>query len=482
MSLLASVPGTARFDAGRGCGHAGDGEHGADDGHNDGHIVQFYNDEAFLVGAVGEFLRAGTRAGEPLVMIATQPHRQAFTRWLVNDGVDVEGLTSEGLFVALDAQETLSTFLVDGVPDRDLFQEAIGGVLKRVGARSKTGRTRAYGEMVDCLWRAGHSEAAIRLETMWNDIGRQYSFSLLCAYGMDNFRHERAAGGFAAICGTHSRVVPTERYVSLGDSGSRSREISLLQQRALALKTEIEHREAVERKLRDAIKLRDDFLCVAGHELRTPLTVLRLQLAMLLSPKCGQRDPQTERRLTAVAAQTDRLTNLAERLLDVWQLGDKLTLQRRDVDLSALVHESIDAFVDVAAAADCAVAIAGDANVVGHWDPQRIQQVMQDLLSNAFKFGRGAPVHVRISALPDHAEIVVRDGGMGIATDDQAHVFDRFERRVPTQSFGGLGFGLWIARRVVVAHGGEIRVDSAPGQGATFTVTLPYGAVTPPPS
>ena len=438
------------------------------------HIVQFYEQDTFLVAAVGDYLAAGLQNGEPAVVIATQAHRSAFALYLVERGLDVRAAEQSGLLTMLDASETLRKFMGAGGPDAARFESIVGDVLKATAARSDTGHFRAYGEMVDLLWRDGKRDAAIRLEELWNDIGSRYSFSLLCAYVMRNFDSERDASGFAEVCRTHSHVVPTEKYLFLTDPDSRAREVSILQQRARALESEVEHRRRVETDLREAIKVRDDFLCVAGHELRTPLTVLRLQLASLLTSEGASQTPRTERRLATLATQTERLARLAERLVDAAQLADRLTLNPEAVDLAALVRDVAAGLTDVAGAAGCHLTIQGEATVVGCWDRDRLEQVVQDLLTNAFKFGSGKPVEIIVRAEAAHAEVVVRDGGIGISSDDRERIFDRFERGVPTASFGGLGLGLWIAKRIVAAHGGRIEVESRLGAGATFTIRLPY--------
>jgi len=451
-------------------------EERADHFGHDAHVVQFYEEDRFLVEAVGEFLRESIRAGEPSLVVATAEHRDAFQRYLTANGHDVAQLVEQGRLTMFDAASTVQQLMAGNRPDRQRFREVVGGAAAAAQARSPTGRFRAYGEMVDLLWRGGNPDAAIQLEEMWNELGRDHSFALLCGYAMNNFGGERDADRFADVCRAHSRVVPTERYQSLGDADSRAREVSLLQQRAQALEGEIERRQQVEEELREALRVRDDFLCVAGHELRTPLTVLRLQLASLLAHSGGghpEQDPRNERRLAGLATQTERLARLAERLLDVSQMGDLPALQLREINLTDVVRDSVAGCADVAAAAGCQVRVIADPSVMGRWDPDRLEQIVQDLLSNAFKFGSGADVRVQVRALPHCAELVVRDGGLGIPPADQQRIFDRFERHFPTESYGGLGLGLWIARRLVEAHGGEIRVESSPGQGATFTVTLP---------
>ena len=442
---------------------------------NDAHIVQFYEDEGFLAAAVADFIQAGIRNAEPVLVLATDAHRVLFAEHLALRGVDVEGLRASGHLEILDADQILPQLMVDGMPDREAFRRLVDGSLHAAKGRSRSGRARVFGEMVDLLWRAGNAPGALGLEELWNEIGNERTCSRLCAYQMSNFRGGQLdTGSFEAICHSHSKVLPTESYLSLRDFDSRLREISVLQQRAQALANEIEHRKAAEAALREALKVRDDFLCLAGHELLTPLTVLRLQLASLLSNGRPAEDARTKQKLAILAAQTDRLTSLAGRLLDVSQLGDAVILRISELDMTSLLRDSVDAFADIAAAAGSTVLLVGDGPVVGRWDHDRIQQVMQDLLSNAVKFGTGKPVEVRVTRRSEWLEITVRDGGPGIALADQSRIFDRFERRAPTESVAGLGLGLWIAKRVVEAHGGTIGVESQVGRGATFTIKLPY--------
>ena len=465
--MSASVAGLAPLGApfgGRSRDHCG----------GNAHIVQFYENERFLVESVAEFLRAGIRAAEPIVLIATGPHRKAFEQELAASGLDLGSLSEEGLYVALDAEETLSAILIRESRTRSASRRCSEACSRRRPPGARADGFAATARWSICCGEGGGPARRSGSRRFWNEIGRRYSFSLLCAYAMENFRQEQDARGFEAVCRTHARVVPTESYVSLEDADSRSRAVSTLQQRAVALESEVASRKVVEESLREALRIRDDFLCLAGHELRTPLTVLRLQLASLLSSECSGAEPRTERRLAKLAAQTERLAALAERLLDVSQLGETLALEPTEEDSLLLVRDSVDAFADGATAAGCRVTVLGDGGIVGRWDRARLEQVVQDLLSNAFKFGRGAPVRVFVRGLLDRAVIVVRDGGIGVPLEDQERIFDWFDRRAPTSSFGGLGLGLWIARRVVEAHGGGIRVDSEPGQGATFTVTLPY--------
>jgi PAS domain S-box-containing protein len=220
------------------------------------HIVQFYKDEGLLSRVVADFLAAGLEAGEPLVVIATEAHREAFRRQLTERGYDVERAIASGQFVLFDAAETLKTFMASGMPEWEPFRHHVGGTLEKLGAPFPGKRIRAYGEMVDLLWKEGQRSAAIRLEELWNDLGKLHPFSLLCAYVMGNFYRDGDSEHFQHVCDTHSHVLPAETYVDTEDPAERLRQISLLQQHALALETELQDRKQLEQALRVALEER----------------------------------------------------------------------------------------------------------------------------------------------------------------------------------------------------------------------------------
>ena len=110
---------------------------------------------------------------------------------------------------------------------------------------------------------------------------------------------------------------------------------------------------------------------------------------------------------------------------------------------------------------------------MGRWDAGRLHQILDNLLSNAVKYGRNKPIEVIVSALADKARLEVRDQGIGVAAEDQARIFERFERAASDRHFAGFGLGLWIVRRIVEAMGGRISVTSEPGVGSVFQVDLP---------
>ncbi len=234
-----------------------------------------------------------------------------------------------------------------------------------------------------------------------------------------------------------------------------------------------------EGELRGAVQARDEFLQIAGHELKTPLTPLMLKLAKLLresslAPQRAWSGEELRPQLEAAQRQVVRLSELVEGLLDVGRVSQKrLTLERRSMDLSELVRELVEQFAAQAERARCQVETALLPGLTGEWDRARIDQVVANLLTNAFKYGAGKPVHVQTRRAGKSAELVVEDRGIGISPDALPRLFGKFERAVSDRHYGGLGLGLFIVREILEAHGGTICATSELGRGARFTVTLP---------
>jgi PAS domain S-box-containing protein len=229
-----------------------------------------------------------------------------------------------------------------------------------------------------------------------------------------------------------------------------------------------------------AIQVRDDFLLVASHELRTPCTSLTLAVQGLVryadaSAFRGMTDKHLQLMLGACDRQIRHLNQLVDRLLDVARLqSGRLRLELEMLDLASLAHDVLASMGDQAARARCSLELVGaERPVMGRWDRARLQQVLTNLLGNAFKYGAGKPVAVRIESTPATATLSVRDAGIGIAPEDLLRVFEPFERAVPAKDFAGFGLGLFIVRQIVEAHGGTMRIESSPGAGSMFLADLP---------
>jgi PAS domain S-box-containing protein len=229
------------------------------------------------------------------------------------------------------------------------------------------------------------------------------------------------------------------------------------------------------RELREAqlaIQLRDEFLATAGHELRTPLAALLMQVQSL-ARSAKVVDPRLKERLEKAATAGARLEKLINQILDVSRItAGRLAMERERMRLDAVVREVMDRFADLAAESQCPIVLRLEP-VEGLWDRVRLEQVITNLIGNAIKYGKGHPVEVETAEDGPGAVLRVIDHGIGIDPDDQKKIFERFERARGTREYGGFGLGLWISRSIVEAIGGRISVRSTPGEGSTFTVTVP---------
>ena len=242
-------------------------------------------------------------------------------------------------------------------------------------------------------------------------------------------------------------------------------------------------RERLYREAREAARMREEFLSIAGHELRTPLTSLQFQLHTVQKRlEAGQPEKAADV-LQRATGQLQRLTRLTEDLLDVSQItAGRLELVLEEVDLADIVRDVAERHRESASRAGSVLRIEASQAVTGLWDHSRLDQVITNLLSNAVKFGEGKPIAIGVESGPERAQVTVVDQGIGISLADQSRIFERFERAVSKTSYGGIGLGLWITRQIVDAHGGRIAVVSAPGKGSTFCVDLPRKAAKDPTS
>ena len=175
--------------------------------HHD-HAVQFYRDKASLMVTLSRFTREGLNARQPVVVIATPEHRDLLVAQLLKDGVPRNHFERQGALWMLDARETLATFMDGPFPNATRFYDVVGGLIQQARGVGDGTAIRAYGEMVDLLWKDGNADSAIRLECLWNTLANAQHFMLLCGYSIGNFYKETGGFDIGDVCQVHSRVLP----------------------------------------------------------------------------------------------------------------------------------------------------------------------------------------------------------------------------------------------------------------------------------
>jgi signal transduction histidine kinase len=232
-------------------------------------------------------------------------------------------------------------------------------------------------------------------------------------------------------------------------------------------------------QLRELDRLKAEFVSVASHEIKTPLSVIRGYVTLLADGIYGEVNDQQKKTLEAVSAQTDRLARLVHRLLDVSRFeAGGARLELRQIELRPFFEELTSDFRVLALQKGIAfpVRLAEDlpASMVG--DEDRLNEVLGNLLSNAFKFtAEGGTIHVDAARSDGGIKVEVEDTGVGIPPDKLPHVFEKFyqvDNDAQPRSVGS-GLGLAIAREIVEAHGGTIGAESEVGRGTRFRVFLP---------
>jgi signal transduction histidine kinase/CheY-like chemotaxis protein len=278
-----------------------------------------------------------------------------------------------------------------------------------------------------------------------------------------------------AILGTDER--PVGVMIQVTDSTEtaifRRQSVDINQQLLLSATRQHELIEAAD----NANRIKDEFLATLSHELRTPLSAIVGWADMLAS---STLDAVTSSRAIEVIQRNAQVqVQLIDDLLDVSRIiTGKLRLHMQPVDLGATLIAAVDSLRPAAEAKAMGVQLQLDSSSAGvSGDPDRLQQIAWNLISNAIKFTpEGGHVLVRLSRVESHAEVTISDTGKGIAPEFLPHVFDRFRQAdsTSTRAFGGLGLGLAIVRQLVELHGGTVRVDSkGEGHGSAFILSLP---------
>ncbi len=330
-------------------------------------------------------------------------------------------------------------------------------------------------------WNASKGAANV-LKTGRSEFYPHVTDDLLTAAAIDDehltiLRHLKVQSAMMVPLTSRDKVYGAITFLS-SDSGKIYNKYDLLiaeelgRKAALALENSILFYEA-----QKAIRTRDEFLSIASHELKTPLTSLSLQIQLMQKTINNEGKLPSVEKLVKVFdlshKQVQRLNNLIEDLLDVSRIqAGRLSFNFEQINLSETVTDMANRFTDLLAKAGCEVVLNIQKNVIGRFDLTRIEQVIDNLISNILKYAPGGKIEVSLKTSDDKAILSFRDSGPGISAEAQNVIFERFSRAT-NSNVSGLGLGLYIVSEIVKGHQGKIRLESTVNQGSNFIIELP---------
>ncbi len=252
-------------------------------------------------------------------------------------------------------------------------------------------------------------------------------------------------------------------------------EIAILQEITNSFLTEIELRRALHLSDLES-KKKEEFLSIASHELNTPLSVLILQTqtAEKKIENGSFKEADQKKLFASFHRQFDRLQILVAEMLDLSRINSgQFTIRPGPCTLNHIVDDVLNTFSFQLTASETTVSFKADSVLSGVWDSFRIEQVLTNLISNVLKYAPGKPVNIHLRKDGGEVLLSVQDSGAGISPEDQEKVFLPFERLTSAASIKGLGVGLYISKKIMDTHKGDLRVSSKSGEGTTFTLVLP---------
>jgi two-component system OmpR family sensor kinase len=230
-------------------------------------------------------------------------------------------------------------------------------------------------------------------------------------------------------------------------------------------------------ELLEAVHARDDFITIAAHELRNPITPIQLCVRLIRTAEARGDHAKVAAELARLDRLLERFLKRSEVLLDVTQLSSgKLQLELAETNLSELANGVIDGLQPLLTLSGSELAVEITPSMIGLVDAIAFNQILDNLLSNAIKYAGGKLIELQLDVIDAHARLRVRDYGAGIGAEDQARIFEPFERAVRKANQPGFGLGLWVTRRLAEAMDGSITVSSGEGTGSLFTVTIPLNS------
>jgi signal transduction histidine kinase len=438
------------------------------------HLCQIYEDPAVTSLTIVPYFKDGLERRERcLYLTDSSDRRREVVDALVRAGVCLEDEARSSRLRVLD--KTAEAFTVPFQPQAML--DFLVGSVRDARADGFVG-LRVCAETAWALGAGPNDGSLFELEALLNEAMSQHELLVICRFHSgrvpaSTLEDLLRVDPFAVI---GSLVCPNPAYEPPRIALRRCSE----EERVRWSLERLHRARNLRLALDEAVRCRDEFLAVAAHELRTPLTSTQLNVQAVLRKVEGDHDRDhvsagwVASRLRPALDQLHNLGGLVEKLIEASRYHERLHLELEPVDLGELVGTVVVRFEQPSRGAGCRLQFTPPTGrVVGRWDRLRIEQVVGQLLSNAIKYGAGAPVELSVSKSNIRARLVVRDHGIGVAVEDISRIFDRFERAAPITHYGGFGLGLWQVKTIVEALDGTVEVSAADGGGSAFTVELP---------
>jgi signal transduction histidine kinase len=442
------------------------------------HSVHFYEEDSFLLDSAADLIGSALIAGDTAVVVATSAHRLGLSQRLRSRGLNLEMTANLGRYFAFDAATTLSVFMVNDSPDPARFNTFMGKTLSsiRSAVKGKPPRLVFFGEMVSMLCAEGNFEGALELEQLWNELARNQSFHLHCAYPMKDFEHDSNSQAFLNICAEHSHVIPTEKYTALATEDDRLRHISLLQHRAQTAEVEMAARLRAEEALRHSEKFAATGRLAASiaHEINNPLETISnaIYLARSAPPS------EIASYLKIADEELARVAQITKQTLGFY----RETASPGPVKLSTLLDELLTLYSRKLHAKNLTVKKQYRDEFIIQGQIGELRQVFANQVANAiYAMPESGCLTIRIRKTRSWSNgqcpgtaISLVDTGTGISQELLPKIFEPF---FTTKQSDGNGLGLWITHNIITRHGGTIRVRSNPGPGVSgtiFTTFLPH--------
>jgi hypothetical protein len=255
------------------------------------HLVQFYENDNHLTETVANYVAPALMNGEGVFIIATRKHLEGFERELRSFSLNTSFLKLTNQLVMLDAHESLKMFMVNGIPDRDLFYKTVGQPINEMRALFST--VKAYGEIVNLLWDEENLKGTLALEALWSELLSKSGFTLLCAYPIDSLIEEKSGIAFTEICQCHTHVIPAEGVIEFDSQNEQLRKIAELQFKAGSENKTLNHWK------------------VSTKEMLAPLTAIKLHLLEL---KDHLNESDMHMLVSKCEYQLERITNITKEL------------------------------------------------------------------------------------------------------------------------------------------------------------------------